>query len=48
MSPNEAREALRLDPMDGHDGLRIPANIAGSASNPSEGGRPEEVSEDDG
>ena len=48
MSPNEAREALRLDPMDGHDELRIPANIAGSASNPSEGGRPEEVSEDDG
>ena len=42
MSPNEAREALRLDPMDGHDELRIPANIAGSASNPSEGGRPEE------
>ena len=48
MSPNEAREALRLDPMEGHDELRIPANIAGSASNPSEGGRPEEVSEDDG
>ena len=48
MSPNEAREALRLEPMEGHDDLRIPANIAGSASNPSEGGRPEETTEDDG
>ena len=42
MSPNEARDALRLDPVDGHDDLRVPANIAGSAANPSEGGRPEE------
>ena len=48
MSPNEARDALRLDPVDGHDDLRVPANIAGSAANPSEGGRPEEISEDDG
>ena len=42
MSPNEAREALRLGPVEGHDDLRVPANIAGSAANPSEGGRPEE------
>ena len=42
MSPNEAREALRLEPVEGQDGIRIPANIAGSASNPSEGGRPVE------
>ena len=42
MSPNEAREALRLSPVEGHDDLRVPANIAGSAANPSEGGRPEE------
>lgn len=40
ISPNEAREELRYDPMDGHDDLRVPANIAGSAANPSEGGRP--------
>ena len=45
MTPNEARQALRLDPVEGHDDLRIPANIAGSASNPSEGGRPEETND---
>jgi hypothetical protein len=28
------------------DQLRIPANIAGSAANPSEGGRPEEGDEE--
>ena len=48
MSPNEAREALRLSPVEGHDDLRVPANIAGSAANPSEGGRPEENTEDGG
>jgi len=47
MSPNEAREALRLSPVEGHDDLRVPANIAGSAANPSEGGRPEENTEDE-
>jgi len=40
LTPNEAREALRLEPIEGHDDVRIPANIAGSAGNPSEGGRP--------
>jgi HK97 family phage portal protein len=40
MSPNEARDALNLEAMDGHDDLRIPANIAGSAANPEEGGKP--------
>ena len=41
---NEAREELRLPKSDEEhaDKLRIPANIAGSAANPSEGGRPEE------
>ena len=42
MKPNEARVALSLppdeDPMS--DKLRIPANIAGSAANPIEGGAP--------
>ena len=41
ITPNEAREALRLDKIEGHDDIRIPANIAGSASNPAEGGRPQ-------
>lgn len=42
ITPNEARTELRypLSKDEGADELRIPANIAGSASNPSEGGRP--------
>lgn len=40
ITPNEAREALRYTKITGHDDLRIPANIAGSAANPSTGGRP--------
>lgn len=40
MSPNEARAELRLQPIPGHDDLRIPANIAGSAADPSQGGAP--------
>ena len=43
MSPNEAREALRLEAIDGFDTPRIPANIAGSSANPEEGGRPTEA-----
>lgn len=39
ISPNEARQELRYPPKPGHDELRVPANIAGSASNPSVGGR---------
>jgi HK97 family phage portal protein len=42
LTPNEARKALGFDVIKGHDELRIPANIAGSAANPSEGGRPTE------
>lgn len=41
ISPNEARAELRYEPKDGSDDLRIPANIAGSASDPSQGGRPQ-------
>lgn len=40
LSPNEARVELRYEEKSGNDDLRIPANIAGSASNPSEGGKP--------
>jgi len=42
LTPNEAREALRLEKIDGFDQPRVPANIAGSAANPEQGGRPEE------
>ena len=44
MTPNEAREAMRLETIDGFDTPRVPANIAGSAANPEEGGRPTEDS----
>lgn len=40
ISANEARLELRYDKITGNDDLRIPANIAGSAANPSTGGRP--------
>ena len=40
MTPNEARELLRMPAIPGNDDIRIPANIAGSAVNPSQGGRP--------
>jgi HK97 family phage portal protein len=43
MTPNEAREALRLEKVEGFDTPRVPANIAGSAVNPEEGGRPQET-----
>tara|TARA_R100001244_G_scaffold103393_2_gene76901 strand:+ start:240 stop:1451 length:1212 start_codon:yes stop_codon:yes gene_type:complete len=46
MSPNEARDALNLEAMDGHDDLRVPANIAGSAANPEEGGKPPQNEEE--
>ena len=47
MTPNEVRDAMRMKPLEGHDDLRVPANIAGSAANPSVGGRPEQE-EDNG
>jgi HK97 family phage portal protein len=42
ITPNEAREALNYSEIFGSSEIRVPANIAGSASNPVEGGRPEE------
>jgi len=43
LSANEAREALGKEPVDGFDEPRVPQNIAGSAVNPDEGGRPEQT-----
>jgi HK97 family phage portal protein len=40
ITPNEAREELRYDKIAGLDQIRVPANIAGSAVNPSQGGAP--------
>lgn len=41
MTPDEARVELRLPPKGGEaNNLRVPANIAGSAANPSTGGAP--------
>jgi HK97 family phage portal protein len=45
MSANEARGKLNLEAIEGFDTPRIPANIAGSAANPIEGGRPQEGEE---
>lgn len=45
ISPNEARVELRYEAKTGNDDLRIPANIAGSAANPSTGGRPASAKE---
>ncbi len=46
ITPNEARERLGFEPVEGAEDIRVPANIAGSATNPDEGGRPEEGNED--
>ena len=47
ISPNEARDNLGFEVAEGHDDIRVPANIAGSAVNPDEGGRPEEQNADE-
>ena len=39
---NEARDQLGYETLEGQDEIRVPANIAGSAVNPDEGGRPVE------
>ena len=44
---NEARDRLGYEEMDGQDEIRVPQNIAGSAVNPSEGGRPQEGDDGD-
>jgi len=45
ITPNEARKELRYESKPGSDELRIPANIAGSAADPSSGGRPKQTQE---
>ena len=47
LTPNEARAAINYDAQEGFDEIRVPQNIAGSATNPSEGGRPEEGENDE-
>jgi len=47
ISVNEARTVLGYEAMEGHSELRVPANIAGSAANPDEGGRPTESNSGD-
>jgi HK97 family phage portal protein len=42
ITPNEARDNLGFEDIEGHSDLRVPANIAGSATNPDLGGRPTE------
>ncbi|MEK9954564.1 MAG: phage portal protein [Pelagibacteraceae bacterium] len=42
ITPNEARESLSYTIMPGHDDIRVPANIAGSAVDATQGGRPPE------
>ena len=39
---NEARDQLGYEVLEGQDEIRVPQNIAGSAVNPDEGGRPSE------
>ena len=46
ISTNEAREQLGFEAIEGGEEVRIPANIAGSAVNPDEGGRPVEEEEE--
>jgi phage portal protein BeeE len=45
ITPNEARTELRYAKIEGGDTIRVPANIAGSAANPSQGGRPQGAGE---
>jgi HK97 family phage portal protein len=45
ITPNEARIAMNFDERDDCGEIRVPANIAGSAVDPSQGGRPEEDNE---
>lgn len=47
ITPNEARVAMNFDELPDADNIRVPANIAGSAVNPSLGGRPAEDADGD-
>ena len=45
LTGNEGRIGVGLEPLDDEamNQIRVPANIAGSAVDPSQGGRPEEI-----
>jgi HK97 family phage portal protein len=45
ITPNEARVELRYAKIADGDTIRVPANIAGSAANPAQGGRPQGAGE---
>lgn len=45
LTPNEGRIGLGKEEIDGGEELRIPANIAGSAADPSQGGKPRNTNE---
>jgi hypothetical protein len=40
LTANEAREGMGREKLTGHDEVRVPQNIAGSAVDPSQGGKP--------
>ena len=40
ITPNEARVGLGFPSIDGEDGIRVPQNITGSATDATQGGRP--------
>ena len=40
ITPNEAREGLRFPKLENNDTIRVPQNITGSATDPTQGGRP--------
>lgn len=46
ITPNEARVAMNFDELPDADEIRVPANIAGSAVDPNQGGRPVEEGEE--
>ena len=45
ITPNEARQGLRYDELDGQGDIRVPQNITGSAVDASQGGRPTQEEE---
>ena len=42
ITPNEAREGLRFPKLENNDSIRIPQNITGSATDATQGGKPQD------
>jgi len=42
LTANEAREGMGRLPLVGHNDIRVPQNVAGSAADPSQGGKPQD------